>query len=74
MIVVKWYSVCLPAWFQFCKIEFPCHGPGSMATNVVVCDVVMQGEGLLGGFNILSEESHLMKVNGSFDFKTFKAK
>ena len=45
-----------------------------MATNVVVCDVVMQGEELLGGFNVLSEESHLVKVNGSFDFKTFKGK
>ena len=41
---------------------------------MVVCDVMLQGEGLLSGFNVLSEESHLVKVNCSFDFKTFEGK
>ena len=61
-------------WFQPCKIELPCHTAGNTATNMVVCDVMLQGEVLLGGFNILSEESYLVKVNCFFDFKTFKGK
>ena len=36
---------------------------------MVVCDVMLQGEGLLSGFNVLSEESHLVKVNCSFDLR-----
>ena len=45
-----------------------------MVTSVVVYDVMLQGEGLLGCFNVLLEESHLMKVNCSFDFQTFEGK
>ena len=39
---------------------------------MVVSDVTLQGKGLLDGFNVLSEEPHLMKVNCSFDFKNFE--
>ena len=35
---------------------------------------MLQGEGFLGDLNVLREESHLVKVNCSFDFKTFGRK
>lgn len=41
---------------------------------MVACDVMLQGEALLGGFDVLSEELHLVKVYCSFDFKTFEGK
>ena len=64
----------MSALLQPCKTEFPCHVPGSMATSLVVSDVMLQGEGLLGSFNTLSEESHLVKDNCTLDFKTFEGK